>query len=165
MTTPSENRFTELYVAHYADVLGYLLRRTSRDDAVDVAAEVFVVVWRRVTDVPAGDRALPWPYTVAARSLANQRRGNRRRGNLSKRLQGLAVSRVAGPDTEVIQRESDEAVIAALNTLAPGDREILLLNAWEGMPSSRLAERFAISPKAAEKRLTRAHGRLAAAPF
>ena len=46
MTTPSENRFTELYVAHYADVLGYLLRRTSRDDAVDVAAEVFVVVWR-----------------------------------------------------------------------------------------------------------------------
>ena len=73
------------------------------------------------------------------------------------------MSRVAGPDTEVIQRESDEAVIAALNTLAPGDREILLLNAWEGMPSSRLAERFAISPKAAEKRLTRAHGRLTAA--
>jgi hypothetical protein len=44
MGTAEDQRFTDTYVTHYADVLGYLLRRSSLDDARDSVSEVFTVV-------------------------------------------------------------------------------------------------------------------------
>ena len=52
-------------------------------------------------------------------------------------------------------------VVDALAALRSADREVLLLSAWEGLPASQIAERFGISTKAAEKRLSRAKQRLA----
>ncbi|MGI9622427.1 MAG: RNA polymerase sigma factor [Acidimicrobiales bacterium] len=43
MSSPEEQRFTEIYVKHYAHVLGYALRRCDPDDAGDLTAEVFRV--------------------------------------------------------------------------------------------------------------------------
>ena len=91
MSTAKDQRFTDVYVAHHADVLGYLLRRSAVDDARDAAAEVFTVVWRRLDEMPADVGTLPWLYGVAARVLANQRRGDRRRRDLRIRLDGVAA--------------------------------------------------------------------------
>jgi len=55
-------RFTAIYEANYHRILGYALRRTSRDDTADVVAETFLVAWRRLGDVlpvPSGRRTLP----------------------------------------------------------------------------------------------------------
>ena len=58
-------RFEALYAAHRAQVLRYVLRRTeSADDAADVVAETFLVVWRRVDDAPVAEAHL-WVYGVA----------------------------------------------------------------------------------------------------
>ncbi len=59
----AEERFRVLYDRSYSKVLGYALRRAdSRDDAFDVVAETFLVAWRRLDDVPEGERALLWLY-------------------------------------------------------------------------------------------------------
>ena len=65
MDTRGEQQFEALYRAHAADVLAYCARRTNREEAKDAASEVFVVALRRIDDIPAGDRALPWLYGVA----------------------------------------------------------------------------------------------------
>jgi DNA-directed RNA polymerase specialized sigma24 family protein len=67
-----EERFEGLFRQNYAAVRAYALRRAPHDVAQDVAAETFLVAWRRLDDVP--DDALPWLYGVARRVLANQRR-------------------------------------------------------------------------------------------
>lgn len=163
MSTAQEQRFTEIYVTHYADVLGYLLRRTPRVDAEDAASDVFTVVWRRLNEVPYGIEALPWLYGVAARVLTNQRRAKRRRRNLLSRF-GTFVA-PPGEAGELVGAGGDarDLLVAALNTLKVRDREILLLNAWEELTASQIAMRFKISSAAAEKRLTRAKNRLATA--
>ncbi len=51
--------FRRLYEAYYPDVLAYCVRRVGRDDARDLAAEVFAVAWRRLEVVPKGDGLLP----------------------------------------------------------------------------------------------------------
>lgn len=160
MQTTEEERFTNLYRAHYPEVLAYFLRRTAPDRAKDAAAEVFTVAWRRLEIVPT-DRPLPWLYGVAARVLANQKRADARRISLADRLNVTAIASPLDPGAKVGQAEEDAELFHALGSLSEADREVLLLNGWEGLPASALAERFEISLDAAEKRLTRAKQRLA----
>lgn len=161
MSFGESQRFQDLYVAHYGAVLGYCLRRMGHDEAHDTTAEIFTVAWRRIADVPHGERALPWLYGVAARTVANQRRSQRRRRSLADKLRGLGQARQPQPDVQVVRRNEDQEIIDAINRLRPADREVLLLSAWEGLPAAQLAKRFGISLKAAEQRLTRAKRRLA----
>ena len=59
-------QFEALYAAEGRRVLAYALRRTAQPaDAADVLAEVFLVAWRRLDDVPAGAEARLWLYGVA----------------------------------------------------------------------------------------------------
>lgn len=72
--------FDALFRAHYAEIMRYLaVRLGSRDDAADVAAEVFVAAWRGVPRLRyRGRPVLAWLYRVAA-NMANDRLRERMR--------------------------------------------------------------------------------------
>src|SRR2546430_2433363 len=123
-------RFEVLYAEHQAVVLGYVLRRTdSAHDAADVIAETFLVAWRRLDDAPTGVNARLWLYGVARRVLANQRRGERRRTQLAERLRGD----LAGRDPPEAPSGELADLAAAFGALVDGGREVLALEAWEGL--------------------------------
>jgi RNA polymerase sigma-70 factor (ECF subfamily) len=79
LDTP-EDRFEALYAEHYGRVLAYVLRRAPAAVASDVVADVFLVAWRRLEQVP--DDPVPWLLGVARKTLANERRSGRRRAAL-----------------------------------------------------------------------------------
>jgi DNA-directed RNA polymerase specialized sigma24 family protein len=91
-------RFVSLYERHAGAVLAYARRRCGSDEAEDVLAETFLVVWRRRHDVPAD--ALPWLYAVAGNLVRNRARSERRRVALEARLAAEPVVEVEpdGPD-------------------------------------------------------------------
>jgi RNA polymerase sigma-70 factor (ECF subfamily) len=150
-------RFDELYAAHNRQVLGYLLRRTaSTDDAADVFAETFLTAWRRLDDLPAGQQAGLWLYGTARRTLANFRRGERRRLALADRLR----ADLSGYQPREQEGELAE-ITAAFRGLAEPDRELLALVAWEGLDPGQVAAVLGCSPNAARIRLHRARRRLA----
>lgn len=98
MSGPPDERFRALYDAHFRDVLRFALRRTPQpEDAADVVAETFTVVWRRLDRVPAGTEALPWLYAVCRKVLANHTRSAVRRDRLGARLRATLAARVV-PD-------------------------------------------------------------------
>ncbi|WP_432921199.1 RNA polymerase sigma factor [Microbispora sp. CA-135349] len=152
-------RFEEIYLAHYADLLGYVRRRTeSPEDAADTLAETFATAWRRIGDVPAGPSARLWLYGVARRVLANGRRAETRRSALVERLGaelGQGDDRDWTPDHEDL-----DAVRAAFRRLGPDDREVLALVSWEGLGSAEIATVLGCSRGAARLRLHRARKRL-----
>ena len=86
-----EQRFRSLYDWMYPDILGYLARRIGQQEAVDAAADVFVVVWGRIDDVPEGDAARPWLFGVARNVLRNRRRAARRYWRFLERYRGLGA--------------------------------------------------------------------------
>jgi RNA polymerase sigma-70 factor (ECF subfamily) len=157
----TEARFQTLYRQHHDRVLRYCMRRVGRADAVDAAADVFVVAWRRIEQVPSGDRTLPWLYGVARRVLSNQWRSTRRFHRLFQRLGSMAREQPSEPERVIVQREEDEWVLDALNRLSRSDQEVLRLAAWEELSAAQIAEAVGCSPAAAQKRLYRAKGRLA----
>lgn len=150
-------RFEELFHAHYPRVLAYALRRADRQVAEDVAAETFAVAWRRLATVPSDE--LPWLYGVARKTLANQRRGDRRRSALIATLSREAPL-VAAPHDVADAVAARAGVVAALERLSERDREALRLVAWEGLDTARAARAMGCSSGAFAVRLHRARRRL-----
>ncbi len=142
-----------LYERHADEVHRYALRRSDRDTAEEVTAQVFLVAWRRRAAVP--EDALPWLYGVARRVLADQRRGASRRSRLGQRLRSVAVEEV--PQLEL----HDRGLTEALQRLRARDREALLLCYWEELQPAQIARAMGCSRAAAAVRLHRARLRLA----
>jgi len=125
-------RFTRLAETQGPRVLAYLARRVDPPgDAADLLAEVFATAWRRVVDLPADDgEAAAWLFGIARGTLANHRRGQTRRHALADRLRANLEHRqreAAPPADDTV------AVRDALSRLAPDDRELLTLVAWDGL--------------------------------
>ncbi|WP_433345856.1 RNA polymerase sigma factor [Microtetraspora malaysiensis] len=155
----ARERFEEIYLAYYADLLAYIRRRVdSHDDAADALAETFATAWRRLPDVPDGHTARLWLYGVTRRVLANGRRTATRRSALVERLGGQLArwAESTGPPDDDL-----EAVRAAFGRLYADDREVLALVTWEGLTSDEAAVVLGCSPGAARSRLHRARKRLA----
>jgi len=145
-------RFRAIYDAAYPRVMAYALRRgRTREDALDVVSETFIVAWRRLDDIPDDVRRIPWVYGVARRVLANHYRASTRRDRLVARLENDPGSATPGFD----------AVHEALDALRPDDREILTLSAWDDLDNDEIAVVLGITPAAVAVRLHRARTRLA----
>jgi RNA polymerase sigma factor (sigma-70 family) len=157
--TPDE-RFQALYDAHAGAVLSYARRRAARADADDVLAEVFLVAWRRLEEVPSAQERV-WLLGVARRALANQRRGSTRQDALSERLAGHAQAPAPAP-VQPFLAAGQTRLGRALASLSESDRELLLI-AWEGLCNDEAARVLEIGPRALRVRLHRARRRLASA--
>jgi RNA polymerase sigma-70 factor (ECF subfamily) len=155
---PSDDRrirFEALFREHHAEVRAYVRRRHPAAAADDAVAETFLVAWRRLEEID--DDALPWLLAVTRRVLANQRRGDRRRGALLQRLNGGATA--SDPGFEPPGAMSP-ALAKALAELSPREREALLLVAWEGLEPARAARAAGCTPAAFRVRLHRARRRV-----
>jgi len=108
--------------------------------------------------VPDGGE-LPWCYAVARNCLANAQRSARRQRSLFLRLARLDPPRAAFDDSQDLP---DEALHRALASLAPDDRELLRLWAWEELPPAEIAVVLKTTTNAVNIRLHRARRRLAA---
>jgi RNA polymerase sigma-70 factor (ECF subfamily) len=151
----STGRFTELWEDHREPLLAYFLRRVSEPaDAADLLAETFLVTWRRIATVPEGDDARLWLYGVAGNVLRNHRRGRRRHDLLTGQLRQSLPTTVSAPSADLA------TIQVALKNLAPDDREVLLLQAWEGLSGPEIAQVLGVSADAVRARLSRARARL-----
>lgn len=142
---------------HYEPVLAYAMRRTGPEEAREVAAEAFLVAWRRLHHVPADE--LPWLLGVARKVLANRRRGADRADALAMRIAAQASTAAADP----ADRYDGAPLIAALNALREADREALLLVSWEGLTPAEAAVAAGCTAATFRVRLHRARRRLAQA--
>jgi RNA polymerase sigma-70 factor (ECF subfamily) len=156
MGAPDEDRFARLVHEHAGAVGNYLRRRLyplNASDLDDLVEETLIVVWRRINAVPL-DAELPWMLGVARNVLRNARRSKNRRSALEARLG--PVLHDASAEDHVI---GDESVRNALASLSEDDREILLLNAWDGLDTHDLGVYLVVSTNAAAVRLSRAQHR------
>jgi RNA polymerase sigma-70 factor (ECF subfamily) len=154
----AEGHFQTNVVANGPALLGYFARRISkREDAADLVSEVFVTAWRRVEDVPSDPEAsLRWLYSLARGAVANYRRGETRRTQLTTRLREAV--RVSAPASDHAFHEAMEL----LTRVSDADRELLMLVHWEGLTLQEAAEVLGIKPATARKRAERARHRIAA---
>jgi RNA polymerase sigma factor (sigma-70 family) len=146
--------FVEVVRRHEVAVHGFLARRAGQDAAGDLLGEVWLRAFAaRGGYDPARDDALPWLYGIARNVLREHWRAGSRTGF------GPAAD-VVDPWDEVIARLDSAAwagsLTAAIRALPAGEREVLLLVAWEQLTPAEAADVLGIPAGTARSRLHRA---------
>jgi RNA polymerase sigma-70 factor (ECF subfamily) len=155
-TADSSERFERIYRENFRSVLRFAAARIDPERAKDVAAETFLVAWRRLDDVPDEPRA--WLLGVARKVISGQYRSEARRDALTTRLQS---SRGRNGETDLAGELGErDAVLAALAALRERDREALRLVAWDGLTPADAAQALGVTRLAFAVRLHRARRRL-----
>ena len=158
-----EQHFADLYHRTYPAVLRFVERRIHRSHAEDIAAEVFLVAWRRLADVPPDpEQACAWLFGVAHRTLRNGQRTDQRRHALAVRIADAQLTALPANtlDPDLIAQQVDLA--HAWRRLSPVHQESLALAAWDGLNAAQAAVVLGISPVAFRLRLSRARRALRA---
>lgn len=139
----------------------YIGRRVADPHIVeDLISDTYLVAWRRLEDVPDGDRAVGWLCAVAGNLVRNHVRGEVRRRRLVERAshEAHALARsVGGHDAA---RGSQRLVAAETwAELPPADRQLL---AWvlAGWSHDEIAAELGIRTGTIAMRLMRARHRL-----
>ncbi len=151
-------RFEELYADFYRPITGYVRRRLGTDgrEADDATAEIFVVAWRRLGDVPPPPEDRLWLYGVARKIATQSRRSGKRRGRLLDRIAREPSAQGSTADDPVHDRV--RAVVAGLRRR---DREVVELAFWEGLSHAEIASLLGCSENAVALRIRRAKARVA----
>ena len=154
VNTHPDAAFVDLYTATATRIYAYARRHADADTAQDVVSDVFLVAWRRRTDLP--DDPLPWLLVTARNVLASYWRSRSRQARLAAGLAGvrhLAELSDADPHDRL-------ALASAFGRLSPADRETLLLVGWDGLTPAQAALVVGCSPNTFAARLSRARRRL-----
>jgi RNA polymerase sigma-70 factor (ECF subfamily) len=153
---PRRARFDALFREHHPAVRAFARRRVPPEVVDDIVSETFLVVWRRLDDVP--EAPLPWLLAVARNVVGTEWRGVARRERLWLKAQSGHIE-----NYEPGEPESDDGrVLAALAVLRERDREALTLVAWDGLTPAQAAAVLGEPSGRFRQRLHRAGRRLRA---
>lgn len=131
----------------------------NREDAEDVCQDAFVRCWERMRDCRDPSRVSHWIMTIVRNTAHNRREYLQLRA--TEQLDSTA--HVTAPDCLDRMAELGDLrarLTAALLSLPPVQREVVLLHDYEGRRHAELARRLGISESMARRHLSDARKRL-----
>jgi RNA polymerase sigma-70 factor (ECF subfamily) len=127
-----------LYVRYATDVRMYVSRIVPRQDAEDVAQEVFAKLLTELSRYRPGDAPFSaWVLRVARNQAIDHLRRNR--------LVPCDDVRAEGPPADESARDRAASLWAVLATLTPGQRTVLVLSHLVGLTPVEIASRMGLS--------------------
>jgi RNA polymerase sigma-70 factor (ECF subfamily) len=155
--------FAHLVALHEGLVFNLAARLLGdREEARDVAQEVFLQVHRTLGRFEGRSSLKTWIYRITVNQCHNRRRfWQRRRRDREQALdEGLSAAAAAGSDpgpyAEVLRRERARRVQAALLQLSFEHRLVLILREVEGLTCDEVAAALGVPEGTVKSRLSRA---------
>jgi len=158
------------YQGRLVTVLQHLVG--SRDQAEDLAQEVFLRVYRARARYVPGAKFSTWLFTIANNAASNALRTLSRRREVSLRVResgpmgaspmDAVIQASSGqiPARQLDKAEARDIVRMALAELNDRQRMAVLLNKFEGMSYADIAQTMELTPQAIKSLLSRARGNL-----
>ena len=159
----------ELYQHRLVSILNHLVG--NRDEAEDLAQEVFLRVFKSRDRYHPTAKFSTWLFTIANNLALNQRRNRHRRATVQLELsesgsvpsggaERAADTRGRAPGDGLQQTELADVVRQAMDSLNERQRLAVVLNKFEDMGYAEIAEVLGMTSKAVKSLLSRARARL-----
>lgn len=151
----------QLLERHQAQVYRFGMKMCrDPEDAKDVLQDTLLSVARNVRDFRAGSSLSTWLYTIARSFCVKKRRKSKFAPQGAPAPLETAAEHVADPrataDEAVASKQVERALDAAIASLEPMYREVLLLRDVEGLTAPEVAHVTGASVQAVKSRLHRA---------
>lgn len=148
-------------------IYGYLYRlEGNAENALDLTQEVFYRAWRSFGTFQAGERLLPWLYTVARNTqIESHRRKQHARFSLEEAHEDMGFevpSEAYSPAHAAESAQAQDRVQQALMDLPPDYREAVVLRFMEDLSYEEIAQIQGVALGTAKSRVYRAKEQLAA---
>ncbi|MGW0203008.1 RNA polymerase sigma factor [Nonomuraea sp. NPDC003201] len=159
-------RFAGIFDRYLQQIHRYAARRLGTQAADDIAAETFLIAFRRRASYdPSHQLARPWLYGIATTLIARHRRGEER---FLRALSRTGVDPLPEPMADAVvgrvaAQDHDRRLAGALAGLSRGDRDVLLLVAWGDLSYEEVAEALGVPVGTVRSRLHRARKKTRAA--
>jgi RNA polymerase sigma factor (sigma-70 family) len=155
--------FGRLFHRHAASIGRYATRRLGPGPAEDIVAETFLTAFRRRDsyDITRPD-ARPWLYGIAGNLIRRHHRAEVRTLRTLERTGTDPVSEHFA-DAQATADATSRAVAAAIASLNPRQRDVVLLITWAELTYDQVAEALGIPEGTVRSRMNRARLRLQAA--
>jgi RNA polymerase sigma-70 factor (ECF subfamily) len=169
-----ERAFNELVRAYERRIFGLMLRMLGRrEEAEDLAQEVFVQVFKAIDQFRGDSKLSTWIYRIAVNLCKNRSKYLQRRhaddqddlDGLAERsplsaAKGTTVSDIARPDELLVGRQIEAVVQRAIAELEPEFREALVLRDVEDLSYEEIGEITGLPDGTVKSRIHRARGQL-----
>lgn len=158
--------FAAVYDAYFRQIHRYVAARLGLAAADDLAAETFLVAYRkRAAFDPVRGQVRPWLFGIATNLVAKHRRDEARRYAALSRMPLLPQhEQDASQEDSILARVSAQRLAgrltAALRGLAAGDRDVLLLAAVAQLGYQEIAAALDIPAGTVASRLSRARSKV-----
>ncbi|MBD3414986.1 MAG: sigma-70 family RNA polymerase sigma factor [Candidatus Aminicenantes bacterium] len=144
--------FQKLVHRYKRMVINVCFRLTGdRENAEDVAQEVFFRVYQKAKAFRGRSRLSTWIYRIAVNLSLNY---NRKQNNFFQKKYPSA--HFNSPDTILENKEDRQIIKKALDSLPEKQRTAFILHHWEGLSYQEIAEILKSSLSAIESRIHRA---------
>jgi RNA polymerase sigma-70 factor (ECF subfamily) len=156
-------RFAVLFDRHAGHIYRYLARRAGRQVADDLVAETFLAAFAKRDRYDIGHPdARPWLYGIATNLVGAHRRDEARQYRIS---QAALVEPEAPSDADRVAADVTAQAVrplldAALAGLPAGDRDVLLLVAFEQLSYQEVSRALGIPVGTVRSRLHRARAKV-----
>ncbi len=135
--------------------------------ALDLAQEAFVKVYQSRARYRPKSKFSTWLFSIASNLARNEARWRKRHPGsavAAAQVEPTDLDREAadssGPDDNANRHDRARLVQAAIASLPPELRTVVLLSEYEGLPQREIGEALGCSAKAVETRLYRARKQL-----
>ena len=157
--------FGVLFDRHAPAIQRHLTRRLGREIADDLVAETFLAAFRkrRRYDFTRAD-ARPWLYGIATKLISQHRRDEAKQYRIAAAVPA-EFSEACHADlvaAQVTAQAMNSLLATGLAELSGGDRDVLLLIAWEGLAYDEVAVALGIPVGTVRSRLNRARKKVRA---
>jgi RNA polymerase sigma-70 factor (ECF subfamily) len=165
LSVEDPEEFAVIYELYFVEIYRYIAGRLGRDVADDLAAETFLVAFRKRDRVdPARGHVRPWLYGIATILVGQHRRQETRRYRALARAGGRMPAWGEGHDDRVADAVAAgglrHQLATALAGLGQGDRDVLLLVAISELSHQEIAVALDIPYGTVGSRLNRARREL-----
>jgi RNA polymerase sigma-70 factor (sigma-E family) len=143
----------ELYAAHRLSLVRLAsLLVDDRASAEDVVQDAFAGLAAHGTRLRDPDKALAY----LRKAVVNRSRSALRRRRTARGYAPPRAVEAARPDERAVLAEEHREILAALDRLAPRQREVVVLRYWSGLSEAEIAETLGISRGAVKSTASRA---------
>lgn len=156
MQKQSDERFHELYTAHFREIYSYLAYSTeSRNQAEDLAQEVFLKAYRSIHSFRGDSDIRTWLYAIARNTLRSHNAKKRPQLSGDEQLQQLAANDPQ-PEQIVTRQEHSRLLQQALFKLNETQRTIVIVRYMHGYSTRETARILACTETNVKVQLFRA---------